>query len=739
MISRVLLKNVATFDDNGSILTDLKKISFIYGTNGTGKTTVSNYLLDQSEGDYNECTLDWDDNIPLQTLVYNKKFRESIFSSDDIKGIFTIGEQAPETIKRLEQITQELDNNKKEIIGHSKSLEQKRQELESLEADFADSCWASIYKKYEKDFKDALRGSISKKNTFRDVLLSKYSSEKNKIAKSFDVLKDLADKIYRESTLKYNHLPAIPDFSGIASIYDKIFTKKIIGKNDVDIAPLISKLNDSDWVSTGRSFIQNGICPFCQQKTITDKFIKQLDLFFDESYKKDIESLNAKSKIYAEQTSLMLNYFDQIEKSEVSNVNSQLDQILFSASLKTLHSQISENIEKLHAKQKEPSLVISPVCHDDIYKTIIELLTNAESKIKKHNDFVDNLETEKNDLKDDVWIFFVQENKLQIELFKKKRNDIENAITSINMFLGKAQGERNALESEQKELNKKNISTEAAIDIINATLKEFGFMSFRIVHADKPNFYSLQREDGTLVKNTLSEGEITFICFLYFIQLVHGSDAAETLGKEKVLVIDDPISSLDSNVLFIVSTMIKEEIKKTKRKQGQIKQIIVLTHNIYFFKEVSFSDGRAKDEQDVGYWIIRKNMNKSYFTSYENRCPIISSYDLLWKELKEYKDGQKVSCITIQNVMRRIIEHYFKLLGKYSDESLLDKFVDLSEKEVARSLLVWINDGSHFLPDDLFVECSTETADKYYNVFEKIFENTDQKSHYDMMMGIKNE
>lgn len=95
------------------------------------------------------------------------------------------------------------------------------------------------------------------------------------------------------------------------------------------------------------------------------------------------------------------------------------------------------------------------------------------------------------------------------------------------------------------------------------------------------------------------------------MQLVRGGATPETAGDDRVVVIDDPISSLDSTILFVVSSLIKEEIKDIKQGVGNVKQIIILTHNIYSHKEVSFIDGRTKSNNDTYYWIVRKNNNES--------------------------------------------------------------------------------------------------------------------------------
>ncbi|MBK8089074.1 MAG: AAA family ATPase [Chitinophagaceae bacterium] len=264
-------------------------------------------------------------------------------------------------------------------------------------------------------------------------------------------------------------------------------------------------------------------------------------------------------------------------------------------------------------------------------------------------------------------------------------------------------------------------------------LKSYGFLNFEIVPATEEGFYQIQRQDGSIAETTLSEGEITFITFLYYLQLAKGGISEDVVNEERVLVIDDPISSLDSNVLFVVSTLIKELIKNVKADIGNIKQIILLTHNVYFHKEVSFIDGRTKTCNKTNFWILRKNDRITTLQNFLMVNPIQSSYELLWQELKS--EGVK-SSLTIQNIMRRIIENYFKLLGKYGDDDLILKFTTKEEQEICRSLISWINDGSHSINDDLYVELQDRTIETYKKVFKDIFVLTDHEGHYKMMMNI---
>ena len=246
------------------------------------------------------------------------------------------------------------------------------------------------------------------------------------------------------------------------------------------------------------------------------------------------------------------------------------------------------------------------------------------------------------------------------------------------------------------------------------------------------HYYQIKRENGEIANSTLSEGEITFITFLYFMQLVKGGNTPETTNSDRIIVIDDPISSLDSTILFVVSSLIKEEIKKIKKGETNVLQLILLTHNVYFHKEVSFIDSRTRSKNDTCFWILRKNNNKSIIQCYEKENPIQGSYELLWNELRN-KD--KISIITLQNTMRRVYETYFKVLGKYDDNDILQKFPSLQEKEICRSLLCWVNDGSHCVPDDYSVIPDQEQAERYLKVFKQVFEVTGHVQHYNMMMG----
>jgi wobble nucleotide-excising tRNase len=737
MIESITIKNVATYDNVGIQINDLKKVNFIYGANASGKTTISNFLVKPES--FANCSLTWKNAQELTVLAYNKDFRDKNFGNGKIAGVFTLGEATKEQKQIIEDKALELKKKKADGDGKKETLEGQdgrsglRGQKQALIDHFKETSWTKIYKKYETDFKGAF-GGCSQKESFKDKLLQEFENNKTGL-KTLDELKEKAKTIFGEQPQWIDAISLISS-ERILEINDHPIWKKIIvGKADVDIAKLIQKLNINDWVNQGRIYLQaeDNICPFCQKQTITDEFRKQLDSFFDETYISDIKSLKELKQEYNSLTQNLINELNIIETNQKNLKNSQLDIDKYSAYLKTLISQNMTNVELLSNKEKEPSRSIELVSLKEQLNLIAKLITDTNTKIQKHNDIVNNFNTEKNTLISSVWKFLCEDFKDDIQQFLTNKNGLEKGISNLESQLKIMGEESDKLDQEIKELSKNVTSIQPAIDEINRLLKSYGFLNFSIVPATEKGFYQIQREDGTIAERTLSEGEITFITFLYYLQLAKGGVSEETVNEERILVLDDPISSLDSNVLFIVSTLIKEIITSIKEDNGNIRQLILLTHNIYFHKEVSYEGLNRKGEKSQ-FWILRKNLKQSTIQFYGETNPIQSSYELLWREVKEWK---KNSGITIQNTMRRILENFFSILGNKRDHFLIHKFDNQEERDICRSLLSWINEGSHTLNDDLFIEVPDGMIEKYLAVFRDIFTHTENSGHYNMMMGIE--
>ncbi len=732
MIQKFTIKNIATYNKTGVEFANLRKINFIYGSNGCGKTTISNFLAFPQNENYADCELAWKDDIPLKTLVYNRQFREENFGKGNINGVFTLGHVTKEELEIIENKKKSLSVLIEEGKKQRSSWEKLKTDLKTVQEEFRDKAWQQVYKKHERNFKEAFRGYLYKQ-TFMDKLIEEYDNNSSELIE-LEYLQEKYKIVFASNVQSLPLLPVIGD-NDIGTIeQNEIWNKKIVGHADINIGSLIQRLNINDWVNEGRKYLQEDslICPFCQKETITEEFKKQLQLYFDETFTADCQAVQRWGEKYMAASTELISLLESISEKEKLNSVSKLNKELYDATLKTLSGQMTINKEHINNKRKEPSRSISLVPTTEVQEKIKALVVVANQEISKHNQVVENLHVEKQKLIAQIWRYVTAEYQDNIKQYLEKEKKIKAGINGLGEKVSKSRENYLALDSEIKRLTQNVTSVQPSIDEINRILQLYGFNNFQIVPSPgHENQYQIQREDGTLAENTLSEGEITFITFLYFMQLAKGGIDKDSMMEDRVLVIDDPVCSLDSTVLFIVSSLIKEMIKQVKIGVGNIRQLIVLTHNVYFHKEVSFVDGRTPKNGHTYYWILRKVDNITFVKGYEMENPIVSSYELLWKELKERDHN---SGITIQNTMRRIIENYFKILGKFGDDELIQKFTNPQEQEICRSLICWINDGSHCLPDDLYIEAPFDTIDKYFDVFRQIFEEMGHIAHYNMMM-----
>jgi wobble nucleotide-excising tRNase len=736
MIESISISRVATYDETGIQIDNLKPINFIYGVNGTGKTVLSNFLQNPNELVFEYSSTKWKGDLPIKVLVYNKAFRDKNFGKGKTAGIFTLGQATTEEIKAIEEMALRLSDIQSQIVKKKGTLVSQTEAKATYEEEFKELAWSEIYKLYEVEFKEAFSG-VMKKQLFKEKLLTEDKQNKSTL-QTIDRLREKAKTIFGEVPVSLDELSTV-DFNRINKIENEaIWKKKIIGKSDVSISALIQSLNINDWVNEGRNYLSNdkNICPFCQRETITKQFRDDIEAYFDKTYTDDINSIKSLSDEYQRLISIVINVLLQIEAKEKTNGKTKLKIELYSAYLKTIMTQLGSNKDHISTKQKEPSRSLEVFSTEETSSLLLELIKNTNTEIQKHNAIVANYPNERQALINEIWKYIVEEHKSMISVYSKTSEGLQQGMASLAKQLNDLQNQYDDLKKKIREANKNVTSVQPSIDEINRILKEYGFVNFEIVESKiEKNHYSILRDDGSGAETTLSEGEITFITFLYFLQLAKGSTTEENITDDRIIVVDDPISSLDSNILFVISSLLKEMIKAIKLRSGNIKQLIILTHNVYFHKEVSYVDGN-KESKETAFWMIKKKGKYSVLQKFGAKNPIQNSYELLWNELKNREHG---TGIAIQNTMRRIIENYFKLLGKYGDDDLIANFANKEEQEICRSLLCWINDGSHCIPDDIFIEYQENTIDKYMAVFRKIFVNTKHEEHYIMMMGEKAE
>ena len=148
MLISIKLHKVATYTEPVEI-NDLKKINFIYGSNGTGKTTISNFLYDNSSLDFNNCSKKWQNDSELQTLVYNKKFRTDYFGNSKLTGVFSLGKATKEEIETINTKKEELKTFKEQYVKRKSSLDISKEEKSVKSNAFKEKIWKSIFQKHE--------------------------------------------------------------------------------------------------------------------------------------------------------------------------------------------------------------------------------------------------------------------------------------------------------------------------------------------------------------------------------------------------------------------------------------------------------------------------------------------------------------------------------------------------------------------------------------------------------------
>lgn len=732
MIDAIILSKAATFNGKSQVLDKLSQFNYFFGSNGTGKTTISRLIADKSQ--FPNCSIQWKSYTPLESLVYNQDYIEKNFDqSEHLKGVFTLGKQQKDTLDRINDLKIEIDNIDEKILGLKKQLEGdgteentgKRAEMNQLEEWLKDKCWVQK-QKYDDFFKDAFKGVRNNSENFKYRVKQELSSNQAEL-KNLEHLKNRANTVFGEEPLVVDRISEIDFTTLLGYETEPILNKVVVGKDDVDIAEMIKKLGNSDWVKEGIIYFEtnNGICPFCQQKTY-DSFAQSLNEYFDETFNTNTKTINELNINYKKETNRIVSILEQI----ISVPSDFIDLKAFEAEKKVFDSKIAVNTQKLINKQKQASQIISLDSMESIASEISRLISEANMKIDNHNEMVRNLSTERITLTSQVWKYILEELKNDFKDYYEKKSIFDKAIAGMEegikiknvVILQKKQELRN--------LEKQMTSMVPTRDSINALLNSFGFQGFRLEIVENTNFYKLVRPDGSDAKNTLSEGERTFITFLYFYHLLKGSESETGMTTNRVVVFDDPVSSLDSDILFIVSSLIKGLMTEVRNNIGTIKQIFVLTHNVYFHKEITFNPKRCDTAMnEETFWVVRKSDSIS-IVERQLTNPIKTSYDLLWSEIRR----NDRSNLTIQNILRRVLENYFKILGDIDPDDICDKF-ESKEKMICKSLFSWVNDGSHFAMDDLYISIDDAQVDMYLNVFKKIFEKTGQIAHYNMMMG----
>jgi wobble nucleotide-excising tRNase len=179
----------------------------------------------------------------------------------------------------------------------------------------------------------------------------------------------------------------------------------------------------------------------------------------------------------------------------------------------------------------------------------------------------------------------------------------------------------------------------------------------------KGNGYALTR-NGEYVAH-LSEGERTAIAFLYFLKSLQ--DKSFDL-KSGIVVIDDPVSSLDDNALFSAFGYMKEQTKEAG-------QLFIFTHSFSFFRLVKnwfhHLPGQKKrdlEERPARFFMLRsrRHADGSRTSELGHLDRLLeeheSEYQYLFKRV--YEEARRNDVLELEphyglpNVARRLLEAF---------------------------------------------------------------------------------
>lgn len=731
MIEELTIRNAGSYTGPEQKMYGLSTFNYLYGANGAGKTTISKIINEPDK--YPDCLIQWKNGNKLISYVYNKDFVDNNFSQDKIKGVFTLGSDIKGAQEKLTSLNEQRNKLQEGITAKQKLLNGSTDDvgvindLTEQDETFKDICWKQKQKHDDVFFKafEGLRNSTEK---FKIRVLAEFK-QNTAVPLPLNELTEKCRTVFSDELISYTSL-SIPSFDGFKSILShEVWQEKILGKKDVNVSDLISLLNNSDWVKKGLEYLHESEpkCPFCQQDISNDIF-HNLSSYFDETYNKKQQLING----------LLSEYHAYIQRLrwELDNIRGAklpfIDDEIFEDKSNILISLLLRNFDKARGKEKLLSEVIVFENIDSIIEDFSIFIQAINSKIEANNTLFRNIKTEQKNLKEQIWAYITRtELKTDIESYLKSRNKLEKKRDGLYAGVAKESEKLIELKKEIEGIESGQTSILPTVHEINKILKSYGFINFHLKPSEDRAHYVIVRDSGDNARLTLSEGEKTFITFLYYYNLVRGSNQSSGVLADRVVVFDDPISSLDSDILFIVSSLIKNLMDDVRANKGSIKQMIILTHNIYFHKELTFNPKRSGNNamNEETFWIVRKKEKDSYVEKCTTN-PIKTSYDLLWSELRRSEKNNG----TIQNTMRRILENYFKILGGI-DVRELECHFEGYDKLIFKSLVSWINDGSHFSGDDVFMNLDDISVEKNLIVFQKIFECSQHAAHYKMMMG----
>lgn len=725
-------------------------INYFYGKNGTGKSTIAKFIGKPETTEWNSGMVPRD----YELQVYNEEFiQDNIQSYGNIPGVFTITKQNASVKAEADRKSAELKALSEKKIKISGTITSVQGNLDSLMNNLVETLWSNT-EAIRKAYPETQSGFTKSRKKFVDELMKHSASPVDE-----DALKALYAVAYGKEDVRYKELQIV---SAAKIPSSTLLEKSIVSSSHTAFADFLNALNATAWVSQGHRDYQHAAgqkCPYCQQE-LPSSFESDLASCFDEQYKHELEQLRDFIQSYK---SAMNDIYSVLNSNSKSDFACE-ELAVYSTKFDLFMEKAKANVALLEKKENDPAITVELADLSEILQELNDLAEKINQKIRQNNAVLDDKPAKRDECTGMVWSLMAVQCQTEIAVYRSDSSKMKDELSKLGKEKEATESDIDTLSAEIAKLNKQTVNTTAAKNSINALIKSSGFQGFSL--REKPGtqyVYQLVREDGTIAKG-LSEGERHFIAFLYFYHMVMGSQSDEGKMKDKIVIIDDPVSSMDSSALFTVASLVREmiavcynnyELTEAETVDDHIKQIFCLTHNPFFFKEIVYN--RIATYECVSVYEIRKQANNhSSIEKCEqdsprvgdgkiNRNPVVNTYEALWKEYRTSEDS-----VALMNVTRRILEYYFLQMCGYSNGNIRsdllethrpdfetrnpDGSVDHTKYDVVEAMISVLDVGALAFNDGLYFDASAVDPALLKDAFKQVFDVLNQMQHYKMMM-----
>lgn len=683
-------------------LPELGRFNLFYGWNGTGKTTLSNLLADLgrkapiSEGKVvfriDNLNIQGDqigqDGSPLPCIrVFNQRYVESSVLSrfGSLEHIVFFGEKTVEHEQKREAAADELTK----LQGAWKEL--------SLEMNQAARNLDSYKQEQAQAIKTLLRTSGQDKYT--NYNKSHFETRCESFNPETDIALSDDDKAALVATIRTDIRPTLPTQKVGNPVSNSMLEiiRQVLATTPTNV--VIESLKDdsqlAEWVGHGLQLHEHRggkTCLFCENP-LEEYRIKQLEQHFDNSFRilsqQLTDSLQSVQRLKGTAT--------DIKTFPATSVYPQLVEQL-NALNSTLEERQTELMNAIHAveaalKAKQGNIFASIEPPPELSELLAkgEVLCDSANKIQsllaEHNRITNDFNGQIGQAKAKLESDFIATS--HVTYAQKKK-----LATSTDDDLKKNNARRLEVEGVIKKLDEELTETAAPAEDLNHDLALYlGHGELKLAHHGKG--YTITRGDSEA--RDLSEGEKTAFALLYFLKSLE--DHRSKL-EEIIVVIDDPVSSLDASAMFTAFGFIKERTEKAK-------QLIVLTHDFSFFNLVKGWFMRAPDNkiQSRYYSLVSlmgdERKNNTITVLDRLLKDFASEYQYLFYLVKKGATAQGVELAELYglpNVGRRLLEHFiaFKFPGGIETEKLISRMEKLGLDSKTLALLNrFLNIHSH--------------------------------------------